>query len=186
MSTSENLKCSRRFFITSASSLLVSSRLFGWDNILQHPQPVPELEEELTQREVEWIKKSSMAKDMANFFGKGYSCAESLFMVALRHMKKPKELVWAASGFGGGMYHRNLCGFLTAGIMSIGVRAGMLETERKEAKEQCKQWVKAYWEWWTSLAPLDCSEIRTEGTSSKVCRRLGQLAAAKTQELITL
>ncbi|NIO10267.1 MAG: hypothetical protein GTO40_20585, partial [Deltaproteobacteria bacterium] len=98
-------------------------------------------------------------------------------------MKKPEELVWVASGFGGGMYHRNLCGFLTAGIMAIGVRAGMLETERKEAKEQTKQWVKAYWTWWTSQAPLCCSDIRTEGTTSQVCRRLGQLAAAKTQEL---
>ncbi len=173
--------------MASASSLLVGSRLLGWDSLLNQNSQTPlELKEELTQQEVEWVKKFSMADDIANFFGKGYSCAESLFMVALRHMKQPKELVWVASGFGGGMYHRDLCGFLTAGIMAIGVRTGMLETERKEAKEQCKQWVQAYWKWWTSLAPMKCSEIRTEGTTSKVCRRLGQLAAAKIQELITL
>jgi C_GCAxxG_C_C family probable redox protein len=187
MNMSENFNLSRRVFMVSASSLLVGSRLFGLDSLVdQTPQKVLKLKDELTQEELAWIQKSSMAKDLKNFFGQGLSCAESLFLVALRYMKKPEELVWVASGFGGGMYHRNLCGFLTAGIMAIGVRAGMLETERKEAKEQTKQWVKAYWTWWTSQAPLCCSDIRTEGTTSQVCHRLGQLAAAKTQELITL
>lgn len=184
---SENFKLSRRVFMVSASSLLVGSRLLGLDSLTdQIPQTVSELKTELTQEELAWIQKSSMAKDLKNFFGKGLSCAESLLMVALRYLKKPEELVWVASGFGGGLYHRNLCGFLTAGIMAIGIRTGMLEAERKEAKEQTGQWVKSYWTWWTSQAPLHCADIRTEGTTSQVCRRLGQLAAAKTQELITL
>jgi len=187
MSLSENLRLSRRGFVASASSLLVGSRLFGLGPLVdQTPRTAPELREELTQKELEWIQGSSMAKDLNNFFGKGLSCAESLFMVALRYMKKPEDMVWVASGFGGGMYHRNLCGFLTAGIMAIGVRTGMLDAPRKEAKEQGKEWVKSYWTWWVSQAPLHCSEIRREGTTSQTCRRLGQLAAVKAQELIVL
>jgi hypothetical protein len=125
-----------------------------------------------------------MAKDIPNYFGEGYSCAESLFMVSLRYLKKPEELVWAAAGFGGGMYHKDLCGFLTAGIMAIGLSSGMLDKGRKEAKDHCGMQVKEYWKWWRSISPLRCADIRTEGTSSSVCRRLGQIAAAKTEDLI--
>lgn len=144
----------------------------------------PKLREDLAPEETKCVAKSSMAKDLPKYFGEGYSCAESLFMVSLRFMKKPEELVWVSSGFGGGLYHRDLCGFLTGGIMAIGLSAGMIEAERKEAKDLCSQRVKEYWKWWKSEAPLRCAEIRTEGTSSKVCHRLGLLAAAKTEELI--
>jgi hypothetical protein len=74
--------------------------------------------------------------------------------------------------------------------MAIGLSSGMLKKERAEGKEHCKQNVKQYWKWWTSIAPVHCSEIRKEETSSKedtgykVCQRLGQLASAKIEELI--
>jgi hypothetical protein len=80
--------------------------------------------------------------------------------------------------------------------MAIGLSSGMLKKERIEAKEHCKQTVKQYWKWWTSMAPLHCSEIRREDTSSKkstsskestgykVCQCLGQLASVKIEELI--
>ncbi len=186
MKRGNGMKISRRLFIASASTLVVGSELLGrslWTPVLQAPQ---ELKEELSEQELEWVKKSSMAADIKSFFGKGYSCAESLWMVSLRHLKKPEELVWIASGFGGGLYHKDLCGFLTGGIMAIGLRSGMLEKERKEAKEHCKNLVNEYWKWWTSLAPLHCSEIRKEGTSREVCVRLGLLGAAKTEELLSL
>ena len=89
-----------------------------------------------------------------------------------------------AAGFGGGMYHKDLCGFLTAGIMAIGVSVGMLNKERNDAKEIGRQKVNEYWAWWTSQAPLHCSEIRTEETSSNVCHRLGQIAAVRIEGLI--
>lgn len=183
----KGLNLSRRFFIASASTLFVGSHLLGRDSLLSlNPQTPQELREELTEEEWNWIKKSSMAGDMENYFGKDYSCTESLWMVSLRHLKKPEESVWIASGFGGGLYHKDLCGFLTAGIMAIGLRSGMLEKERKEATEHCKNMVKDYWKWWTSQAPLHCSEIRKEETPRKVCVRLGLLAAAKTEELLSL
>lgn len=187
MKRRDDMKISRRLFIASASTLVVGSELLGrsslWTPAFQAPQ---ELKEELSEQELEWVKKSYMAEDIKNFFGKDYSCAESMWMVSLRHLKKPEELVWVASGFGGGLYHKDLCGFLTGGIMAIGLQSGMLEKERKEAKEYGKNLVKEYWKWWTSQAPLHCSEIRKEGTSREVCVRLGLLAAAKTEELLSL
>lgn len=89
-----------------------------------------------------------------------------------------------ACGFGGGLMHKDLCGFLTSGIMALGLYAGMQQTERAEGKKLCSKSSNQYWDWWTSMAPIHCSEIRTEGTSRKTCMRLGQLAAAKVEELI--
>jgi hypothetical protein len=125
-----------------------------------------------------------MAGEFEDYFGKGYSCAESLLMLGLRHLRLPEEFVWAAAGFGGGMQHKEVCGFLTAGIMALGLAAGRLKLERKEAKAWSKKRVDAYWSWWTAQAPVRCADIRKEGTSFKVCRRLGLLAAAKVEELI--
>jgi hypothetical protein len=186
MKKSDVLIMPRRKFIASASFLVLGGRLFGMSSILsQSTQAPPELREELSPEELKIVEQSVMAKDLKNYFHKGYSCAESLLMVSLRFLGKPEELVWIASGFGGGLYHKDLCGFLTSGIMGIGLSAGMLKKERAEGKEYCKQKVNRYWKWWTSMAPLHCSEIRKEGTSSKVCSRLGQLAAVKIEELIT-
>jgi hypothetical protein len=176
----------RREFLSSAP-LLIAGGCLPALSFIRRPtlQTKPELSEELTDRELEVLKKSSMAGDLDNYFGKGYSCAESLLMVGLRRLRKPEELVWTAAGFGGGMQHREACGFLTAGIMVLGLAAGRLEMERPEAKEWSKQKVNAYWSWWTSRAPIRCADIRKEGTSSKVCRRLGLLAAAEVERLFT-
>ena len=136
MSQSKTADLSRRRFITSASSLFFGVSLFPYigtagQQEIQSPEPL----EKLSQEQLDWIEKSNMAADMKNFFGQGYSCAESLLIVSLRFMNKSEDLVWAAAGFGGGLYHKDLCGFLTGGIMSIGFFAGTLNKERKEAKD---------------------------------------------------
>lgn len=175
----------RRDFIGSASFLLMGSRLSGLFPLSDYTGRIFQtFSEELSPEELKKVEKSVMAQDLQNYFGQGYSCAEALFMVSLRFLKKPEDHVWMAAGFGGGMYHKDLCGFLTAGIMAIGVSVGMLNKERNDAKEIGSQKVKEYWTWWTSQAPLHCSEIRTEGTSSNVCQRLGQIAAVKIEGLI--
>lgn len=175
----------RRKFIASASLLMLGSRLLGMSPFSSRfTQEAQELKEELTADELKLVEKSIMAKDLKNYFGKGYSCAESLLMVSLRFLGKPEDLIWISSGFGGGMYHKDLCGFLTAGTMAIGLSAGMLKKERKEAKEHCSRLVKQYWKWWASVAPIHCSEIKKPGASSKICHRIGQLASIKTEELI--
>ena len=61
--------------------------------------------------------------------------------------------------------------------------AYFLAVEKKEAKKQCGQMVKSYWQWWTSMAPLHCKEIREGRTDFKVCHRLGKLASVKLEEL---
>ena len=185
MGKTHDLELNRRDFIGCASGFMLGSCLLDFSPLRLYKEiSLQELKEELTPEEQELVKNSVMAQELKKLFGKGYSCAESLFKVSLGFMKEPEELVWIASGFGGGIYHKDLCGFLTSGVMAIGLKAGTLEKERKEKKAHVKSSVKQYWKWWTSQAPLHCSEIRKEGTSSKVCRRLGQLAAAKIEELL--
>ncbi|MBN1274473.1 MAG: C_GCAxxG_C_C family protein [Candidatus Aminicenantes bacterium] len=175
----------RRTFITSASSLIVGSSLLhipGLAQVAGQEQTVQETM--LTPEEQEWVKKFVMAADLDNYFHKGYSCAESLLMVSLRYLKKPEELVWAAAGFGGGMGQKDVCGFLTAGVMGIGFACGGLDLTREEAKKTCGGLVKEYWKWWADSNPIHCRIIRPEGSSSQICVRLGKLAAAKVEELI--
>ena len=176
----------RRSVLSSASLWVSGSFLVGLSSRpganLQTAQDLPE---ELTPSELETVKRSSMAGELEDYFGKGYSCAESLLLVGLRYLHLSADLVWAAAGFGGGMQHREACGFLTAGIMDLGLAAGRLSVERPEAKDWSKKRVNDYWSWWTTRAPLRCADIRKEGTSPKVCRRLGLLAATEVERLIT-
>jgi C_GCAxxG_C_C family probable redox protein len=175
----------RREFLTSAPIWTLGTyfwcRILDQDALGLFPQTLPE---ELSAEELKIVEQSALAKDLLNYFGKGYSCAESMLMVGLRYLKKPEELIWIAAGFGGGMSHRDVCGVVTGGLMILGLAAGMSGKERKEAKEWNKQKVDAFWEWWISQAPLRCADIRKEGTTIRICQRLGNLAAAKIEELM--
>lgn len=178
-------KIPRRLFLGVTGGLIAGIPVFGLTGFSSKSiSRMDSLPEQLSDEEHRLIESSSMAKGLLDYFGNGYSCAESLWMVALNQMDQPKEFLWAASGFGGGMMHKDLCGFLTGGIMALGMSAGTLDMESKLAKEICSKNVKEYWEWWKSEAPLKCSYIRKEGTNSKVCLRLGQLAAVKCEWLM--
>jgi len=173
-------------FLLSATAVLETSSLFAQttpEDSLAGPPKGPDLLEALTPEELARIKDSTMSEDMQNFWAKGYSCAETGLMVALRFMKKPEDLVWAAAGFGGGMGHQDLCGFLTSGIMAIGLHTGDLEMEKSAAKRHCGRTVREYWTWWLETAPLHCSEIREGHQDFNVCHRIGRLAAAKLESL---
>jgi hypothetical protein len=173
----------RRTFM--ASGMLLGNTLFGLAlDLGSKIQTVQKAKEKLLPDEKKWIDDSTLAKDIQNYFGKGLSCAESLFLVSLRHLGKPEEWVWAAAGFGGGMYNRDLCGFLTGGIMALGCASGALKMPRKEAKEYCGGLVKQYWDWWGLQAPYRCAELRTDETTSAVCVNQGLLSAAKIEELL--
>ena len=56
--------------------------------------------------------------------------------------------------------------------------------ERKAAKKRCRMMVKQYWQAWSSMAPLHCSEILEGRKGYKVCDRLGRLAAAKLEQIL--
>ncbi len=186
MKATKIIKIGRREFLGSSSFLFLGSGyLEAFTFLSQTKTPKgPDLSEELSPAELKIVNNSIMATDIDNFWGKGYSCAETGLMVELRFMKKPEDLVWVAGGFGGGMGHQDLCGFLTAGIMAIGLKAGTLKIERKEAKAWCGKKVNDYWNWWTSTAPLHCSDIREGRKDFKVCHRLGRLASAKLEDLL--
>ena len=176
-----NTVLDRRQFVASSSFLLLGAACL--DALQAAPQPAPQdfdLRAELTPAETELVNGSVIAKDVDNLSGKGYSCAESSLMVGLRFLKKPEELVWMAGGFGGGLLHADLCGHLTGSIMTIGLYAGAQGLDREAAKEICSQKTREFWAWWTSTAPLHCSEIRP----TKACSRLGKLAAVELERLI--
>ncbi|MFC2166632.1 C-GCAxxG-C-C family protein [Acidobacteriota bacterium] len=173
----------RRDFFLAAPALVLGSHLFSgpFPSKTQEKRVLPE---ELSPEEQKEVQSSVMAQDLLGFFGQGYSCAEAILRASLNRMKMNEDLVWAASGFGGGMYHTDLCGFLTGGFMAIGFLAGMLKMDRADAKKISEELVKKYWSWWRSQAPLHCSEIRSPETSAGVCRRIGQLASVRVEELI--
>ena len=175
----------RREFMASVPAFLIGGRLLDVsESWAASGQKQGEVSEVLTPEELEIINRSVMAKDLLNYYKNGYNCAESILYVALKSMKKPTELFWAASGFGGGVGHKDLCGFLTGGVMAIGFSAGELKVSRDEARKICTKKVDEYWKWWASLAPYRCSGIKTEGRTSEVCKRVGRLAAARIEGLI--
>jgi hypothetical protein len=185
MNETEVIKMLRREFLASSPFLLLGAASLKASALPSQAAPRgSDLSEELNPAELEMANNSIMARDMDNFWHKGYSCAESGLMVALRLLKKPEDLVWVAGGFGGGMGHQDLCGFLTAGIMAIGLHAGSLKIDKKDAKEHCGREINDYWNWWASTAPLHCRDIREGRKDFNVCHRLGKLASAKLENLL--
>ncbi len=83
------------------------------------------------------------------------------------------------------MGQKDLCGFLTGGVIGLGLAAGALDKQRSESKALCGQVVRSYWSWWEQQAPLRCAAIRPAGSASSICRRLGQLAAARLEQQIS-
>lgn len=138
----------------------------------------------LTPQEKELVDSSAMAREITDYYGHGWSCAESILVVALRSIGKPEDLTWAAAGFGGGLLHRDLCGLLTGGIMAIGFASPAPGRDRQIAKQMCAAAVDRYWQTWLSMAPLHCSEIRTGDRDALVCRRLAQLASAHLEKIL--
>jgi len=176
---------SRRNFVFTVSGMIAGLPLLGQSGIRESRGQEKILTAELSKAERERIKKSVMAEDLQEIFGSHkYSCAESILMASLHYLNEPEDLVWAAAGFGGGMGQKDLCGFLTGGIMGIGFAAGKMEAGRKQAKDYAGKAVKKYWTWWEENAPLRCRNIRTPESGSGICLRLGKRAAAEVESLI--
>ena len=179
------IKTLRRQFLTSAPFLLLGATSLKASALQSQAAPKgPDLGEALSPAELVLVNGSTMAVDFDNYWHKGYSCAETGLMIALRRMKRPEDLVWMAAGYGGGMQHGDLCGFLTAGVMAIGLHSGTLKVEAKESKARCGQNVNDFWNWWASTAPLHCRDIREGRKDFNVCARLGKLAAVKLETLL--
>jgi C_GCAxxG_C_C family probable redox protein len=89
----------------------------------------------------------------------GFWSADSLLLSAAKYLKEPEDIVRLATGFGGGMGQKNLCGFLTGGFMAIGMFAGPTKGSDKESRKKCQQFCKEYFEWWSQNYKLTCEEI---------------------------
>lgn len=178
----ENTGLERRKFLAALPFLAAAPWLaFAEVKEGESKKPVSEI---LKGDEWERVRQSPMAMELEKYFGNGYSCAESLWLTALRHMKKPEELVWTAASFGGGMGQKDVCGFLTAGLMAIGMAAGQLKMPRPDAKKISSRESKEFWQWFHTQAPTHCAEIRPVGSSGDICRRLGLLAAAQVNHIV--
>jgi C_GCAxxG_C_C family probable redox protein len=90
----------------------------------------------------------------------GYWSADSLFLSALKYLKQPEDLVRIATGFGGGMLQEDLCGYVTGGVMAVGLFAGAAKGSDKAARDKCGRLVKEYTAWWAQNYPLHCKDIK--------------------------
>ena len=102
----------------------------------------------------------SMAGWTAQHLNGGFWSADSLLLSALKYMKKPEEFVCAATGFGGGMGRKDLCGYVTGGVMAIGLFCGAAKGSDKAARQKCQRLTKEYLDWWTASTPLHCGDIK--------------------------
>ena len=185
MKTEETVNIQRRSFLACSSFILLGAASLRASPLLPQATPKgPDLIEALSPEDLKQVEGSVMSEDMKNFWHKGHSCAETGLIVALRYMKKPEDLVWVAAGFGGGLGHQDLCGFLTSGVMAIGIHAGDLKIDTNTAKMRCMQMTQEFWTWWTETAPLHCSEIRQGHQDFNVCHRIGRLATAKIESIL--
>lgn len=90
----------------------------------------------------------------------GYWSADSLLLSALKYLKKPEETVAAATGFGGGMGRKDLCGYVTGGVMCIGLFCGAAKGNDKAGRQKCQRLTKEYLDWWAQTWPLRCGDIK--------------------------
>jgi C_GCAxxG_C_C family probable redox protein len=105
-------------------------------------------------------EQASAMKDMtARHLTQGYWSADSLLLSAAKHLEKPEETVAVAVGFGGGLLRKDLCGFLTGGVMAIGLFCNASQGSDRAGREKCHRLTKEYMEWWEDNRPLHCSEI---------------------------
>ena len=90
----------------------------------------------------------------------------------------------AAAVFGGGVGKRDLCGFLTGGLMAIGIAAGMRYPDRQQLHTVGRRASNAYWEWWLTRGDLHCMGPLTTHETPEEFVRMAQRAAVKLEEVM--
>jgi C_GCAxxG_C_C family probable redox protein len=176
---------SRRDFLWTLSGLAAAPAVFSQTLIAGQDKPKIPITKLFSPEEWERLKKSVMASEIDGYFGHGYSCAEAMLLVALRRLELDEKTVWASAAYGGGLGQKDLCGFLTGGMMAVGMAAGKMPLERREAKKLCSAVAKEFWEWWKSEYPLRCDCIVIKEEDRAKCRPMGPRVAAKLEELLT-
>ncbi len=176
----------RRIFLASVPGLIAAGRLTALprqeDAAREKRRELPTI---LSPEETSLVRTSVMAGEIPETYGHGWSCAESILRISLRLMGKSEDMGWAAAGFGGGLQHKDVCGFLSGGVMAIGLACQSAGRERSASQALCRKAVAEYWDFWPSLAPLHCRDIKTgdKDRDALVCRRIGQLAAVRLENI---
>ena len=154
------MKINRRKFIHYSASCLIGLSAFD-SNVMKG---------------INKIEDASLVECFKQTRGKGFSCAETIFLSILKYFDKPDELVCIASGFGGGIKMKDLCGYYTGGVMGIGLYCGREKGDDKETGVKCSKLVKEYTKWWESHYPLHCRNIKPKGASGDICKEVGNEA----------
>lgn len=130
------------------------------------------------------VADSAMAREIAGLVGKGYPCSEMMLLSALRRFDLPEEHLDAAAVFGGGVGKRDLCGFLTGGLMAIGFASGQKYTDRQMVHQVGRRASNAYWEWWLSRGDQHCMGYGTDHEDSEEFVRMAQRGALKLEGVL--
>jgi C_GCAxxG_C_C family probable redox protein len=161
----------------------------GSDEIL--PQPILPTQSQgpgfigpYTEAEASAVAASPMAQEIARLNGQGYPCSEMILLAALRRFDLPENHLDAAAVFGGGVGKRDLCGFLTGGLMAIGFVAGRKYADRGQVHQVGRAASNAFWDWWLSRGDVHCMGYGTAHQNSEEFVRMAQRTAVKVEEVI--
>lgn len=137
-----------------------------------------------SEAEAKAVAASPLAQGIAALQGQGHSCSELILLAALRRFQLPENHLDAAAVFGGGVGKRDLCGFLTGGLMAIGFAAGKKYADRATMHRAGRVASNAYWDWWLTRGDLHCMGPGTTHGNSEEFLRMSQRAAVKLEEVI--
>ena len=167
---------SRRRFVRAVCPLVLGG--------LTLPQDQPGFWSEFTSEERESVGRSVMAQRVPSYLGEGFGCAEICLAASIDYLGVSRDWLDAAAVFSGGFGQGDLCGFLTGGMMAIGVAAGKLHDDRQALQEFARPRSQAYWQWWTSRGPVHCSELRTRYEGREQFVRMAQRVMVTLEGLI--
>lgn len=150
------------------------------------PQEVSKLgfSQPFSASEEEAVAASPMAGVVAGLNGQGFPCSEMMLLAALRRFDLAEDHLDAAAVFGGGVGKRDLCGFLTGGLMAIGIAAGGKYPDRRQVHAVGRRASNAYWDWWLTRGDLHCMGPLTTHEGPQEFVRMAQRAAVKLEEVI--
>lgn len=137
-----------------------------------------------TEEEAAAVAASPMAGIVAGLNGQGFPCSEMMLLAALRRFGLPEGHLNAAAVFGGGVGKRDLCGFLTGGLMAIGIAAGAKYPDRRQLHTVGRRASNAYWDWWLTRGDLHCMGPLTTHETPEEFGRMAQRAAMKLEGVL--
>jgi hypothetical protein len=107
-----------------------------------------------------------------------------MLLAGLRRFELTEDHLDAAAVFGGGVGKRDLCGFLTGGLMAIGIAAGAKYPDRRQLHTVGRRASNAYWDWWLTRGDLHCMGPLTTHEGPEEFLRMAQRAAVKLEEVM--